>query len=216
MSQVVSGVTEKLQDLLPGQIGSNARWETADVERHIMMADRVIRERLENLYHEQEISLVADTSKYSLDSEFIEIVSVEYALDGSTYDYYLSPVTLNDLDKIDIGWRDNGGSRPEYYTLISAPGNQTVGKILIYRPLSSVDAQTIKVRGFGIGTSTTDIADDIQGKCHVPYVMALLKAGENANEAANWFGEYRAGIDEIRRRTRSRYASGSVGTEIGW
>ena len=215
MSQVVSGVTEKLGDLLPGQIGSNSRWSSTSLERHIMMADRAVRERLENRYHEQEISLVADTSEYSLDSEFIDVVSVEFASDGSTYDYYLSPVTFDDLDKIDIGWRDNGGSRPEHYVLISAPGLPSA-KIMIYRPMSSVSAETIRITGIGLGESTTDVPDVIQSKCHVPYVMSILKAQEAPEEAAEWFGEYMSGCDEMRRSTRSRYSYGANKTEVGW
>ena len=215
MSQVVSGVTQKLQDLLPSQIGSNLRWSTSDVERHIMMADRAVRERTENLFHRQEITLLADTAEYTLDSEFIDIVSVEYAADGSTYDYYISPVTLSDLDKINIGWRADGGGRPEFYTVLSAPGLPTA-KIQVYRPMTAVTAQTIRVTGIGVGATTTDAPDDIQSKCHVPYVMALLKAGDAPSEAAKWFGEYLGGCGEIRRRTRSKYATGLSRTEVGW
>jgi len=215
MSQVVSGVTQKLQDLLPGQIGANSRWTTADVERHIMMADRAVRERIGNLLHRQEISLVADTSEYTLDSEFIDIISVEYAADGSTYEYYLNPVTLDDLDKINIGWRADGGTRPEFYTVLSAPG-YPVAKLLIYRPLSSVDSQTLRVTGYGIGASTTDCPDDVQSKCHVPYVMSILMAHQDPRAAAEWHGQYLGGCDEVRRRFRNRFSGGTVRTEFGW
>lgn len=215
MSEVVSGVTEMLQDLMPGQIGTNARWTSAQVERHIMMADRAVRERLENRYHQQEIALVDATSEYTLDSEFIDIVSVEFASDGSTYDYYLSPVTFDDLDKIDIGWRNNGGSRPEHYALISAPGLPSA-KIRIYRPIATVSAETIRVTGIGIGASDTEVNDDILSKCHLPYVMASLKAAEDPRAAARYFQEYLIGVEEVRRRTRSRYSAGTIRTEVGW
>lgn len=215
MGELVSGVTQKLQDLLPGQIDANGRWTTTAVERHIMMADRAVRERLENRYHQQEIDLVADTAEYTLDSEFIDIVSVEYAADGSTYDYYLSPVTFDDLDKLDIGWRDNGGSRPEYYTVISAPG-LPAAKIHVYRPMTDVDSQTIRVTGIGLGATDTEVNDDIQAKCHVPYVMAILKATEDPKQAADWFRQYLDNCEEIRRRTRSRYAYAPNKTEVGW
>ena len=49
MSQVVTGVTQKLQDLMPDQIGTNRRWSTTALERYIMLADRAVRERTENL-----------------------------------------------------------------------------------------------------------------------------------------------------------------------
>jgi len=168
-----------------------------------MLADRAVRERTENFYYEQEIVLVADTLEYTLDSEFIEIVGVEFASDGSTYDRYLKPATLDDLDSKTIGWRDSGGTRPDYYTLLSAPGCPEA-KILIWRPMTSVDSQTINVIGFGVGTTTTTVPDDIQGKCHVPYVMALLKAKSAPEEAARWFGKYLDGCETIIGRTRSR------------
>jgi hypothetical protein len=215
MSQVVSGVTEKLQDLLPGLIGSNLRWTTTDVERHIMLADRAVRERTGNLYHRQEIALVADTLEYTLDSEFIEIISVEYASDGSTYDHYLHPVTLDDLDKVNMNWRDDGGTRPEAYCVLSAPGTPTC-KLLVYRPMSSVDSQTIRVTGLGIGATTTPVPDDVQMRCHVPYVMAVLKASESPDEAAEWFGQYLAGCDEVRSRSLSKYPKGLTDVRIGW
>ena len=73
MSQVVSGVLEKLGDLLPNQIGTNRRWSTAAVTRHIMFADNLVREKTENRYHQQIIPLqegeVGDVVTYSLDNE---------------------------------------------------------------------------------------------------------------------------------------------------
>jgi hypothetical protein len=215
MSQVVSGVTQKLQDLLPGQIGTNLRWTTSDVERHIMLADRAVRERTGNLYHQQEITLANDTAEYTLDSEFIDIVSVEFASDGSTYDDYLKPVTLDDLDKISLNWRDDGGTRPDYYAVLSAPGLPTA-KILVYRKIATVDAQTIRVTGLGIGTSTTTVSDDVQQRCHVPYVMAILYAHENPRRSAELFGEFLGNCDEVRRRTLSKYANGPARIEVGW
>lgn len=208
MSQVVSGVTEKLQDLMPGKIGSNARYETSSVERLIMLADRAVRERTSNLYHQQEITLVTNQSEYTLDSEFIDVVSVEYASDGSTYDESLESVTLDDLDKFDFNWRNVGGIQPECYTLLSAPGTPTA-KILIWQPLASAGVQTIRVTGRGIGTSTAVVPDDVQAKCHVPYVMAMLTASE-PQKAATWFARFLNGCDEVASRTRNKYVENPV------
>ena len=215
MSAVQANVLIKLQDLLPNQIGTNRKWATADVERHIMFADRLVRERTGNLYHQQEISLVADTLEYALDSEFIDIVSVEFASDGSTYDWYLRPVTLDDLDKISLSWRDDGGTRPEFYTLIGAPGISRT-KVLIYRQMSAVDSQTIRVTGIGMGATDSDCPSDVQNKCHVPHVMAVLLAKENPQLAAEWFGKYLQGCEVVRRRTLSRYAGGTSRVGVGW
>lgn len=215
MSQVQAGVLSRLEDLLPNQIGSNRRWSQTAVERHIMLADRVVREAIENRYHQQEISLVAGTDTYDLDSEFIDVTSVEYASDGSTYDYYLRPATMNDLDRINLGWRSDGGVRPEFYDLLGAPGTPD-SRILVYRSLSSVDAQTIRVTGIGIGGTTDDCPDDVQERCHVPFVMSVLLAKDDLGKAAKWLGRYREGVEYVRRRMRSRYSSGTVPTRMGW
>jgi len=180
-----------------------------------MYADGLVRERIGNLYHQQEISLLADTLEYSLDAEFIDIVSVEYASDGSTYDWHLNPLTLDDLDKISVRWRQDGGDRPRFYTLIGAPGVPT-STIQVYQPPTSTTGSTVLVTGTGIGISTTTCSDDIQNKCHVPHVMAVLLAKSDPKAAANWFGQYKKGIEEVRRRTISKLSKGSVDVRIGW
>ena len=214
-SAVQAGVLAKIQDLLPNQIGTNRRWAQADVERHIMYADGLIRERVGNLYHQQEITLLADTREYAIDSEFIDIVSVEYALDGSTYDWYLKPLTLDDLDKISVRWRQDGGDRPRFYTLLGAPGVPT-SKIQIYQPPTASTGSSVRVTGIGSGATTTTCSDDIQNKCHVPHVMAVLLAKSDPKQAANWFGKYQSGVEEVRRRTLSKLSKGSVDVRIGW
>ena len=215
MSAVQAGVLQKVQDLLPNQIGSNRRWSTTGVERHIMFADRLVRERTGNLYHQQEIDLVQDQLAYTLDQEFIDIVSVEFASDGSTYDWYLRSVTLDDLDKISLSWRDDGGTRPEFYTLLSTPGMPTA-QVQIYRPMTAVDSQTILVTGLGMGGTTTTCPDDVQNKCHVPHVMSVLLAKGKPQEAAQWYSKYRDGCDIVRRRTLSRHSKGTSRVRVGW
>lgn len=215
MSQVVSGVTQKLQDLLPNQIGENRRWTTAAVERYIMLADRAVRELTENLVGYQTISLVADTAAYTLDSEFIDVVAVEYASDGTTYDYYLRPATFSDFDRLNVGWRADGGTRPEYYTLLGAPGSPGA-KIHVHRPMSSVTAQTIRVHGHRIGTSIMRAPDHVQMETHVPFVMAILVAKDDPRAAAMWYGRFVAGCERQARRSVSPYASGVVDVEVGY
>ena len=219
MSQVVSGVLEKLKDMLPNQIGTNRRWSDASVERHIMFADRLVRERVGNLYHQQIITLRAYdedvASVYDLDDEFIDIISVEYASDGSTYDWYLKPATLDDLDKLSLSWRGGPRLRPERYTLLGTPGAHTT-TLQVYGEPTTVGVDTLKVTGLGTGATTSDCADDIQGKCHVPHVMSVLLAKQNPNEAASWFTKYLDGCETVRRRTISKYSQGTNQVGVGW
>ena len=163
----------------------------------------------------QTIPLVANTIEYALDSEFIDVFAVEFAADGSTYDYYLKPATLDDLDMISLSWRDDGGTRPDYYCLVGAPGTPT-STILIHRKMTSVDAQTIRVWGHRVGATTTTVPDDVQRAAHVPYVMAMLKAGEDPREAAMWYGRFINGCEEVSRRTVSRYAAGFMNVDVGY
>lgn len=215
MSQVLTGVLQKVQDLLPNQIGANRKWSQTSVERHIMFADRLVRERTENLYHQQEITLVADTPTYTLDSEFIDITGVEFAYDGSLYDWYLKPATLDDLDKISIKWRNDSGSRPDYYTVLGALGTPS-SEIQIYRPMDAASVQTLRVTGIGMGAGTLTCPDDIQNKCHVPHVMSVLLAKQDPKQAAGWFGQYLAGTEELRRRTISKNDRGTMRVGVGW
>jgi len=209
MSEVLTGTLEKLKDIMPNDIGDNRRFSDDDAERYIMLTDRLVREKVENRHHEQEISLVTGTMEYTLDSEFIDVLSVEFSSDGTTYDRELKPVTLDDLDKINYNWRDSGGSLPGVYALIGTPGTPTA-KILIWRPLNSGGTQTIKVIGHGIGGTTADQPDYVQGKCHVPLIMAIVMAEEDLNEALNWYARYNDGCFDVRGKSRNRYAQSPV------
>jgi hypothetical protein len=223
MSQVYTGVLEKLQDLLPGQIGTNRRWSTEAVERHIALADRAVRERIENYETYQDITLQAGVRVYNLDSTFIDVFAVEYAADGATFDHDVLPATFEDFDRLSIRWRDDGGTKPEFYTLLSAPGTPS-SQILIHRPMTSVDGtETLRVWGHHRGDDWYDDAtngqyqpDDIQMSCHVPYVMAILVAGEDASAASQWYDRFLSGIDKVSRRTVSRYSQGSRNSRVGY
>jgi hypothetical protein len=217
MSQVVTGVTQKLQDLLPDQIGTNKRWTTSALERYIMLADRAVRERTENLVSSQTIPLISGTAAYTLDSEFIDVVAVEYSDAHATgpWDYYLKSATFDDYDRLNLSWRDDGGSRPEWYTLIGAPGLPTA-QIHVHRPLTTATTQGIRVWGHRIGTTTTRVPDHVQERAHVPYVMAMLLAGEDPQQAAMWFGRFKSGVEEVARRSVSKYAQPPLNVKMGY
>lgn len=215
MSAVVTGVTEKLQDLLPGRIGTNRTWNATSLERLIMLADRAVRERTENLDGYQEIALVQSTAAYDLDSEFVDVTAVEFSADGTNYEYYLQPATLDDLDRLNAGWRDDEGTRPEWYVLVGCPGTPGA-QIHVHRPMSAVDSQTIKVIGHRIGATTATVPDDVQRKCHVPYIMSMMMAKIAPREAVDWYNKFLAGCDDVAPRTKGRYAHQPVNVRLGW
>lgn len=202
MSQVLTGVRAKLDNLYPGQIGANRRWSESYIESLIMAADKAVRERCETLLISQVIPLVADQAYYDLDSDFISIVSVEYSSDGTNYDDELNPVTYEDLDLRTQRWRDDTGTWPFEYTLLSAPGMPAAvpSQIMIYRTMSAVSSQQIRVNGYGIGTTTTDQPDDVQYACHLPFVMGLLSVPGDVKAAVGMYQKFLSGCDSLRDR----------------
>ena len=215
MSQVVTGVTAKLQTLLPGQVG--VRWPSATVSVLAMAADAAFKQRVAQYVITQEISLQADTLVYDLDSDFIRITSVEFSSDGTNYDYYLKAATLEDLDKINLSWRDDRGTEPEFYYLLSCPGiyadsggPDNGSQIHIYRPLSSVDSETIKVIGIGLGATTDYVDDATQDECHVNYCLSLMTAHEDVAMAQEYMNEFERGCQRARARYQNPYAETTV------
>lgn len=205
MSAVVAGTKAKLQDLLPGRIGSNKAFTDSYVEDLIMAGFYDVVEKCDLLTVTDDITLANDTLWYDLDSSLIDISFVEFKSDGTNVDGHLTAATLSDLDRMSPNWRDDRGTRPEYYSLLSAPGVYSGSQILVYRPPSSVTAEIITVTGIGIGTTTTRVPDDVQRLCLVPYVLAHLKATE-PELAIKYYKMYQDGMDRVRGRFSHPYS----------
>ncbi len=119
MSAVVSGVKAKLSLRLPGQIGTNKQWSDAYVEALILAAAHAACERIGYQWVTQTISLVNNTHEYALNSNIIAVHAVKYSADGTNYDDHLSPTTLGQLDRFTSKWRQDRGTRPSEYALLS-------------------------------------------------------------------------------------------------
>lgn len=215
MSAVVSGVKAKLSLRLPGQIGTNKQWSDTYVETLILAAAHAACERIGYLWVTQAISLVNDTHEYALNSNIVGIGTVKYAADGTNYDGHLSPSSLGKFDRFTSKWRQDRGTRPSYFALLSAPGTQNVAstgvsaKIIVYPALSSVGSAKIKVEGVGIGGTTTNVPDDVQERVHLPYVMSILRATQNPDEAAANYAKYLDGCDYVKGRFVTPYPGGT-------
>ena len=210
MSAVVAGTLAKLDTLLPGRIGDNKAYTTSYVTDLIMAGFYEVADECGVLNVTQDISLTQDTLLYDLDSTFITVEYVEFKSDGSDVDGHLKPVTLRDIDLMSRKWRDDRGTRPEFYSLLSTPGTQNItttggAQIQIWRPMSSVSAEIITVTGLGIGSSSTSMPDDIQRLCLVPYVMSHLKAVTAPQEAVKYYRMFEDGCDRVRGRYGHRY-----------
>ena len=212
MSAVVTGTKAKLEKLLPDMIGDNKTYSSAFVEELIMAGFYDVCERIELLPASEDVTLEADTLEYDLTGKFIEITSVEWVPGDVNREGHLKAVTLGDLDKMSRKWRDSRGSEPEYYSLLSAPGMPETStdagdgsRILIWRPLSSVSDDKLRVTGFIAGTTTTTTPEDVQRLCITPYVMSHLMAVRDPAKAQHYFGKFEEGCERVRGRFGHKY-----------
>jgi len=212
MSAVVTGTQAKLEALLPNKIGDNKTFTDAYVQELIMAGFYDVAEKTGVLTVTQSISLTANALLYDLDSSFIDVGSVEFKSDGTNVDGALTAVTLSDLDRKSRKWRDDRGTRPEYYSLLSAPGIPETStdardgsQILVWRPMSTVDAEIITINGIGIGNTSTSLPQDVQRLALVPYCLSHLKAQSDPQAAVRFRHLYNSGWKKIRGRYASRY-----------
>lgn len=218
MSAVVAGVKAKLMLRLPGQIGTNRQWSDAYVESLILMAAHYACEMIGYQRVSQTISLVNNQHEYALSSTFVQVSSVEHSTDGTNFTQPMRPVTLGALDDLSSSWRDDRNSLPTRYALISTPGLQdpvsaiTAGgaTILIYPPPAAAGSAKIRVGGAGIGSATTSVPEGVQERVHVPYVMAMLRAQNNVEEAAGYYQQFKDECDKLRGRFINQYPGGTT------
>lgn len=211
MSAVGTGVLAKLQRRLPNQIGTNRQWSSAYISALTLAAAHAAEERIGMTWTSSEITLTNNTAEYAVPTKFIEVVSVEFALDGATYQRPLEAVTFDDLDRISATWRDDTGSEPCRYTLLSSPGLQGVSsgqgaRIIIHRKLAVAGSAKIRLNGWGIGTASTNVPDDVQERVHVPYIMAVLRAEHDVDEAELHYRKFIEACDEVKGRFVGMYA----------
>ena len=217
MSAVGAGVLGKLQDLLPGQIGDNKAYSTAYVNAIILAAHYAVTERTETQFVSEDITLVADTLEYDLSSKFITVASVDFKSDGSIIDGSLTAATMDDFDRLSLSWRDDRGTRPEYYALLSAPGTRvtTAGvpdsRIMIYRQMSAVTSEVITVNGIGMESDLLDsVPNDVQDYCVVPYCMSHLYANRDIKYAMGQYDKFVAGCVKMAGRYLNKFVENPV------
>lgn len=222
MSAVVAGVKAKLALKLPGQIGTNRQWSDTYVETLILAAAHAASERIGYQWVEQTITPAANTFEYALNSTFVEVSSVDYSADGTSYTRHLSPISLQKLDRLNVNWRDDRAIEPTRYALISTPGLQSdttaiaannTAKILIHPAPTGTGAARIRIGGFGIGSSTQSVPDGLMERVHVPYVMSILRSTQNPQEAMVYYRQFVDGCDEVRGRFADQYVTGTVNGE---
>jgi hypothetical protein len=204
-------VLAKLQKRLPNQIGTNRQWTTTYISSLTLAAAHAAEERIGMTWVSSAISLTNGANEYAVPTTFIEVVSVEFSLDGTTYTRHLDACTLDDLDGLSMTWRDDTGSEPTRYALLSTPGTQGVAspqgaRIIIHRKLATAGSAKIRLNGWGIGTAATTVPDDVQERVLVPYIMAILRAEHDVREAKWHYDKFISACDEIKGRFIAPYA----------
>jgi len=215
MSKVLAGVMEKVKAALPDQIGTNSRFDEGTVNNMIVAADRATRDLCEVHYAEQIINLADDTVSYDVAQTFISVNKVEFALDGTNYNWILKSKSVPDLDYLSWTWRTDRSTRPDFYSFLSAVGVQDNGdgvvpsQILLYPALGTAGSATIRLTGVGVApvgaVAMVDMTEDVQTSCHVPYVMSLLFAVESPERAMAYWQKFIDGCERHRARFISQY-----------
>ncbi len=216
MSNVITGTKAKVKARVPDQIGLNARWTEAFIESLIIAADRATRDLCEIQRQESVLSLSNDELSYDVPSFFISIDKVEFSLDGTNYDWLLQSRGMTDLDAISHSWRNDRSTRPDFYTLLSAPGVQkdsgsdSPSKILLYPTLEAAGSAKIRLTGVAVPPlnlntyNSVVIPDDVQSKCLVPYVMSVLYATSSPELSLQEYKKFKSGCEALRNRFRSQ------------
>lgn len=210
-SSLDAGTLAKLQALLPNRIGDNRTWSTGLVSNLITLAGYYMFEGLEMVHKSQEISLTDDDNEYTLSSYFITIERVEYSEDGTIYESELIASTLSGFDDHSETWRNDRGTRPDLYTLLSAPG-RPAASIVIYPAIATTGSRTIRVVGNGIGGNNTATQDDVQDKIVVPFVMAMLYStdSDKVDLMYELMEDSHRGMEELRGRYRNELTGGVI------
>ena len=224
MSNVRTGVLAKLQARLPDQIGPNARWSQFLIEALTVAADRATRDLCEVHRDSYELTLSDDSIYADVPDHFISIDKVEFALDGTNYDWLLQPMSMSDLDGVSHSWRTDRGARPDFYVLLSAPGipddvettpvDVVLSKLMFYPALNTVGSAKLRITGVvvpqnvGVVTPYNSIVmpEDVQSKCLIPYILSVLYATAEPARAAEEYQKFKLGCETVRNRFRSQYA----------
>ena len=208
MPTVLTDGLTMVKGMMPGLIGTNKRWTDELVSTLLVAADRATRERLGMHVHEQEIALADNDASYALDPEFVGVSLVEFALDGTNYDWKLVAASYDEFDAAHQKWRTVRNARPEAYYLGSAPGVQSgatnYSQIVIYPCPSTAGSGKIRVSGPAVvavadqDTATAPL--DVLKKCHVPYVLAVLYHKEQPDLSLGYLAQFDDGCSILRDR----------------
>jgi hypothetical protein len=206
MPALVSGVTSMVRTLAPGH---DDRWSDARIENTIHLADLAICEAAEVVWASYEIDLNDGAMYYALPDEVVAVRTVEYSYDGINYEAVLTPISLDDLDRISTTWQDDSGVGPQYYVLLSAPGTPGYSQILLWRPVASTSGEKIRINYVKCRPDASDLSgvempNDIMETVYLPYVLAVLFSEEDPALSEGYMAEFNRGLWRLATRYNHR------------
>ncbi len=205
MSNLVSGVTSKVRAMAPDYA---YRWDDSLVRSIIHLADLAVREGADMEWATHDITLNDGAYYYALPTDAVRIQSVMYASDGINFQDPLEPVEVEDIDRLHPRWKDDTGT-PSCYVLWSVPGVTGYSVIMLWRALSTVSGEKIRINYLRCLETVSEIdavsvPDHIQQNVYLPYVLGTLRAQEQPNEAEALMAEYKRGLIRVRGEFQHR------------
>lgn len=215
MPDLVQGVTQLVRAMAPSY---EYRWTDALIGHATHLADLAVCEAAEALWDTHDITLVAGQSTYDLPLDVVWIKNVQYCRDGVNFEVVLNPAVPQDFDRMSNRWQDDTGY-PSHYALLSVTGVADYSKIILWRKLASVSGEMIRLnylstRSSASETLTSEMPQQAIQSVYLPYVLALLRAGEEPEEAEGLMQQYRQGMQRVRRFYGLREGEPTVGMEV--
>lgn len=177
------------------------RWTDAVIEQAVYLADLAVCEATEMLWSTHDITLVNGQAVYDLPADITWIKNVQYNRDGINFETVLQPASTQDFDEMSNRWQDDTGF-PTHFALLSQPGVEGYSKIIIWRWLPTVSGQQIRVnylrcRSNPVEAVTADAPPAVIQSVYLPYVLGLLRSGEEPEEAEGYMAQYRIGLAKV-------------------
>lgn len=184
------------------------RYTDSQIEQLIHLADLAIREDGDVEWASHDITLVDGQSWYSMPSEVVKIQTVLYSTDGVVFDDLLIQTTVSEMDLLGCRWQDDTGT-PSRFLVISSPGIDSYSYLRVwpYPSATSGDAVRVnytKVRESVSDLSGLDVPDRVQQNVYLPYVLAMLRQGEEPDEAEVYMQEFKRGMRKVRAEYQHR------------
>ena len=193
------------------------RWSDDMIHRAAHIADLAICEQAEAIWAQHDIPLVAGQAIYDLPDDIIWLKNVQFCRDGVNFEVVLTPVVPQDLDNLSPRWQSDTGP-PTLYALLSQPGIEDYSKLIVWR-VPTAAGQLIRLNYLQARNEMADIlgvelSSHVIQEVYLPYVLSLLRASDEPEEAEAMMMQYKFGLQKVRSFYGSPGAERMIGLEM--